>query len=234
MLKYGIFLLGCAGLLSAGTIDVYSIQPATSAGYQSDQYGHYIGPYQLNTSIGELQVMCIDLFYGVNPPYTANLTPITEIPTSPQTTYLADQTTYMEEAYLYTLIVNAPNLTIQGEIQDAAWALDYTSFRNQLTSDSAGGNAQAAASLAYLSSALSYVSGTLDLSLYDVISNTAGPGSDTQEFIYHDPPSNNPPSQTPEPAALGLVGGSLVGLGLLFRRGKRGGLQGTTAPTHRS
>jgi hypothetical protein len=52
----------------------------------------------------------------------------------------------------------------------------------------------------------------LNYSLYDVISNTAGVGSDTQEFIYLDPTS------TPEPASVGVTGVVLLGFALLLKR----------------
>lgn len=227
MLKYGILLLSCAGLLSAATIDIYSIQPATGAGYQSDQFGHYIGPYQLNTSLGSLQVMCIDLMYGVNPPYTAYNTRISEIPTSPLTTYAADPATYQEESYLYSLIVGATNLTTQAEIQDAAWALTDNSFLTQLQNTS---NAQATASLGYVNTVLAmHTNGSLptalDYTSYRVVSNTAGAGSDTQEFIFR-----GASSLAPEPASMGLMGASLLGLSFLIRRARRNKLSDASLP----
>jgi hypothetical protein len=214
MIKFGLLLLGCTGLLSAGTIDVDSIQPATGAGYQQDQYGSYIGPYQLNTSIGDLLVMCMNLQYGVNPPYTANLTPVSNIPESPLTTYASDRTTYEEETYLFTLIMNAPDVTTQGEIQDAAWAVTDIAFYNTLVSTD---NARSQASLDIYSNVVNMASNgslatALNYSLYDVISNTAGVGSDTQEFIYLDPTS------TPEPASVGVTGVVLLGFALLLKR----------------
>jgi PEP-CTERM motif len=225
MVKYGLLLLGCAGLLSATTINVNSIQPATGAGYQQDQYGEYIGPYQLNTSIGPLQIMCIDLQYGVNPPFTAYVTPVSNIPTSPQTTYLADQTIYEQETYLFSLIVNAPNLTTQAEIQDAAWALNDSSFYQTLVSTN---NTQSLASLSYYNQVANMSAGSLapafDYSKYDVISNTAGAGSNTQEFIYLDPTA-----ATPEPASVGLMGFSLLGFGLLIKSANRNNLSRKTS-----
>ncbi len=221
MVKYGLLILSCAGLLSAGTINVNSIQPAIGAGYQQDQYGEYIGPYQLNTSIGSLLIMCINLQYGVNPPYTAYLTPVSDIPESPLTTYLANQTLYEEESYLFSLIVNASDLTTQAEIQDAAWALNDNSFYQTLVNTN---DAQSLASLNYYNQVANMVSvGSLatafDYSKYDVISNTAGAGSNTQEFIYLDPPT-----ATPEPASIALMGFSLLGFGLLLKRANRSNL----------
>lgn len=225
MVKYVLLLLSCAGLLSAGTINVNSIQPATGAGYQQDQYGEYIGPYQLNTSIGSLMIMCINLQYGVNPPYTAYLTPVSDIPTSPQTTYLANKIIYEEETYLFSLIVNAPDLITQAEIQDAAWALNDQSFDQTLVKQN---DTQSLASLAYYNQAVNMVSGdslgNAFYSGYDVISNTVGVGSNTQEFIYHDPPA-----ATPEPASLALMGFSLLGFGLLLKRANRNSLSRKTS-----
>lgn len=213
MIRFGLFLLGCAGLLSAGTIDVNSIQPATGAGYQQDQYGPYIGPYQLNTSIGELLVMCINLQYGVNPPYTANVTAVSEIPQTPLTTYLSNRTVYEEEVYLFTLIANAPDLTTQGEIQDAAWALTDSAFYNTLVNTK---NVRSQASLDLYNQVTNMASTgslatALDYSQFDVISNTAGAGSDTQEFIFDG-------TTTPEPASAGVLGLSLLVFSLLLRR----------------
>jgi hypothetical protein len=226
MVKYGLLLLlGCAGVLSADTINVNSIQPATGAGYQQDQFQEYIGPYQLDTSIGSLLIMCINLQYGVNPPYTAYVTPVSNIPTSPQTTYLANATLYEEETYLFSLIVSAPNLITQAEIQDAAWALNDSSFDQTLVSKN---NTQSQASLAYYNLAVNMVSGgslaNAFYSGYDVISNTAGVDSNTQEFIYHDPPA-----ATPEPASVALMGFSLVGFGLLLKRVNRNNLSRKTS-----
>jgi hypothetical protein len=225
MVKYGLLLLGCAGLLSATTINVNSIQPATGAGYQQDEYGEYIGPYQLNTSIGPLLIMCINLQYGVNPPYTAYLTPVSDIPASPQTTYLANKTIYEEETYLFSLIVNAPDLITQAEIQDAAWALNDQGFDQTLVNKN---DTQSLASLAYYNQAVNMVSGdslaNAFYSGYDVISNTAGVGSNTQEFLYHDPPAT-----TPEPASVALMGFSLVGFGLLLKRANRNNLNRKTS-----
>jgi hypothetical protein len=53
---------------------------------------------------------------GVNPPYTTYVTPVINIPESPLTIYPSSQTTYEEETYLFTQIVNAPNLNTLEEI----------------------------------------------------------------------------------------------------------------------
>jgi hypothetical protein len=221
MLKYALLLLGCTSLLSAATINVFSIQPATAAGYQQDPYGAVIGPYQLNTSIGDMLVMCMNLQYGVNPPYTGYVTPVSDIPTSPLTTYLSNRTVYEEETYLFSQILSAPNLATQGEIQDAAWALTDSAFYNLLVKTN---DAQSQASLKFYNQVTDMATGgslgtALNYGIYDVISNTAGVGSDTQEFIYQDAPP------VPEPASPCLMGASLLGFGLLLQRASRNKLR---------
>ncbi len=225
MPKYALLLLGCTGLLSAATINVYSIQPATAAGYQQDPYGGVIGPYLLNTSIGDMLVMCMDLPYGVNPPYTGYATPVSDIPTSPLTTYSSNRTIYEEETYLFAQIITAPNLATQGEIQDAAWALTDSAFYNLLLKTN---DAQSQASLKFYDQVTDMATGgslgrALNYSVYDVISNTAGVGSDTQEFIYQDAPPVS------EPASISLMGASLLGFGLLLQRASRHKHQAKTA-----
>jgi hypothetical protein len=170
--------------------------------------GDLAGPYYLQTYGNTFPIMCIndDLTVYFGEQYPAYITPIAGPDFSH--TYLGNsgewvdgvdftsQQIYQAEAYLFSKII-APGADT-GDIQLAAWAIrDANTFANLSTTSGAYG---------YILDAY-YNAGSFDSTGYQIISDV---NHSAQEFI-----CNPADAAVPEPGTLGLLGGSLAGLGAL-------------------
>jgi hypothetical protein len=175
-------------------------------------------------------VTCLDLNLDTGPsntPYTAYQTTTYSAANTTETqTYTPGKTKlYEQQAYLFSELIGTSNVTTQGYIQDAMWALADSAFLSKLNTDSISGpdKTQAQDALNYYNAVIAMSQSSLESALnqsdYTILSEVPGSGpsgsAQNQEFIY-DSPGGGPTA--PEPASLSLMGGALMALGLLSRR----------------
>lgn len=209
MKRMVLSLLSFAAVAAASPVAVTYVNAGPSN--VVDSIGDYVGPYTLNINGTNVAAMCVDDFFYTHGSWSADLTNVTSSNLSE--TYLGNglvtiggekfsaSSIYLAETYLYSQIIRPGADRI--DLQDAAWTLmDYATGHNPHST-----NQTVNSILSNLPADIA----SFNASGYEILSE-ANPGSrPEQEFIY----------ATPEPASVGLMGATLLMLGLIRMKFKR-------------
>ena len=209
MKKIFFSLLCSAAFAVASPVHVSLVNPGTPA--ITDSSRDYVGPYTLSIGGADVAAMCLDDFFKTSGSWNADLTAVNS--GNLANTYLGNQSfrvdgttlssaqVYKVEAYFFSEIIQPGADRV--DLQDAAWTFmdDVAGHFPHSTSTTVNND---------IANALENYK-SINAAGFDIVSQVA-PGCDPeQEFIV----------ATPEPASLGLLGGTLLLLGMMRIRSKR-------------
>src|SRR5271170_646379 len=221
-----LFLFGVLGPLRATTVSIEIASPGNINASQNQNVvadGFYVGPYTLVINGVTTLGLCVDFSHqsGLGYSWSAFQTPVTS--TGMNNTYVYQENagnssldaltlqTYEEEVYLYRQIVSTLLPSARIAIQEAAWSITDSAF-------DISNNQEAQVWAAAAKNPANY--GQVGLSGIYIFSDVRGINGGQQEFIADPGSVAAPVDVVPEPAALGLVAGSL-GVAYIRRRHRR-------------